>query len=182
MTHWFFKKYYRNHVTSHTGCVSRNDRWFRAVAGYYESHPTRDVWVEIVAVQCLTTSIPVTSHTGCVSRNQASQPFWDRRCQSHPTRDVWVEICYVLKFSVSSESHPTRDVWVEIVHSTKNVARSRSHPTRDVWVEILFLNLFTGNSSVTSHTGCVSRNYIRRSHCFTECMSHPTRDVWVEIK
>ena len=79
----------------------------------------------------------------------------------------------------------------------------KSHPTRDVWVEI-FVKMFhfvllsvtshtgcvsrngkpvphLGIFKVTSHTGCVSRNIYGCSHGSCYLGSHPTRDVWVEI-
>ena len=56
-------------VTSHTGCVSRNKN-YSGVFSVSKSHPTRDVWVEIL--------LPATSFI-----------YW---YSSHPTRDVWVEM------------------------------------------------------------------------------------------
>ena len=56
-----------------------------------------------------------------------------------------------------------------------------SHPTRDVWVEISHTFRNFRNHSVTSHTGCVSRNTKDQKSAYEGLVSHPTRDVWVEI-
>ena len=56
-------------VTSHTGCVSRNLQWCKDAGKRDQSHPTRDVWVEIVRLPKSSIVTDVTSHTGCVSRN-----------------------------------------------------------------------------------------------------------------
>ena len=56
-----------------------------------------------------------------------------------------------------------------------------SHPTRDVWVEIGAVGLGAEETSVTSHTGCVSRNACSLVIAAPNVRSHPTRDVWVEI-
>ena len=68
----FFTSYefYRQVVTSHTGCVSRNYKMTIWLYQKITSHPTRDVWVEIVRVQSVLTSVSVTSHMGCVNRNE----------------------------------------------------------------------------------------------------------------
>ena len=102
------------------------------------SHPTRDVWVEMKLREHNQNLWVVTSHTGCVSRNEIAINSHELLKESHPTRDVWVEIYTPLSpvLNKTPTSHPTRDVWVEItIHSGKK----------------------TG-TVVTSHTGCVSRN------------------------
>ena len=144
------------------------------------SHPTRDVWVEMSIVRRYTV---IT--------------------MSHPTRDVWVEIGLSVDAVASMLSHPTRDVWVEMIYYLQCQMWYESHPTRDVWVEMTKKHYTQEIITVTSHTGCVSRNAfetaldtsgIVTSH--TGCVSrnkpgqlfycnkngsHPTRDVWVEI-
>ena len=100
------------------------------------SHPTRDVWVEIKSSALSSSGWYVTSHTGCVSRNWYRSLICYDRIASHPTRDVWVEICLFHIRQCYLLSHPTRDVWVEM---------------RVIW-------WLTTVNSVTSHTGCVSRN------------------------
>ena len=68
-------------------------------------------------------------------------------------------------------SHPTRDVWVEIRCFFLLLHRWESHPTRDVWVEIYRSLYVEPPLTVTSHTGCVSRN---RKHIVYKSLGYVT--------
>ena len=122
------------------------------------SHPTRDVWVEIVwdAEKCCWKK--VTSHTGCVSRNSLFDGGDMEDYASHPTRDVWVEIfCNIFPKTIAL-SHPTRDVWVEMNNDVCHVyLLSVTSHTGCVSRNVSAHNLRC-RKPVTSHTGCVSRN------------------------
>ena len=146
------------------------------------SHPTRDVWVEMVFFAKDFETSTVTSHTGCVSRNEMSNEYAFFGLLSHPTRDVWVEIIKMTSHIRDFLSHPTRDVWVEILVP----CFSSSGPTVTSHTGCVSRNLSYSSTNmvhfVTSHTGCVSRNEEEIKLLQEESKSHPTRDVWVEIK
>ena len=132
------------------------------------SHPTRDVWVEIDGTCNPAGPKHVTSHTGCVSRNWklGDKQFIDYA--SHPTRDVWVEISTSCRTLIGIMSHPTRDVWVEIKKQAWTVPlKSVTSHTGCVSRNLLAHWLSSCGCSVTSHTGCVSRNHTRRWNCDT---------------
>ena len=88
-------------VTSHTGCVSRNIYMAYNINIRHQSHPTRDVWVEMSLQAYRKSYKSVTSHTGCVSRNLTVLEY-DKNGKSHPTRDVWVEIFITVLIPIHS--------------------------------------------------------------------------------
>ena len=145
-------------VTSHTGCVSRNEastalnramashptrdvwvemRWLRRNRHVLPSHPTRDVWVEILQGMTAEQKNNVTSHTGCVSRNSIVPHMYNHLYVTSHTGCVSRN---TVSLSINRK--------VQVTSHTGCVSRNTVSLSINRKVQ------------VTSHTGCVSRNEI----------------------
>ena len=80
------------------------------------SHPSRDVWIEILLI--MTAHFWPWSHIprGMCGLKSLNQQLIALAQGSHPSRDVWIEIHgRELPFQFAMESHPSRDVWIEMI-------------------------------------------------------------------
>ena len=123
------------------------------------SPPTRVVWIEIGICLFTTNKNWVTTHTGGVDWNPIDVHI-DRAVKSH---------------------HPHGWCGLKLLLNNIQKKKQESPPTRVVWIEIRYGYACRWQGSVTTHTGGVDWNKVRKHYQTLWKMSPPTRVVWIEI-
>ena len=103
------------------------------------SHPSRDVWIEILNHCKWNRCNRVTSLTGCVDWNSSSRAFISLCWRHIPHGMCGLKFLPCGRLRNGIKSHPSRDVWIEI--------QTKSCNPIILWV--------------TSLTGCVDWNILR---------------------
>ena len=129
-------------VTTHTGGVDWNSKWYVTPKISNLSPPTRVVWIEIFTVTNADNTKIVTTHTGGVDWNESptlrQKPLY--YVTTHTGGVDWNRFCWFC-FCCDFGHHPHG--WCGLKFEIKKLELNikKSPPTRVVWIEITPQNI-----------------------------------------